>query len=127
MQTNKRARCSKKRINVYQMVNFECTCTVATINANLCYSSPQQAQYARNFNLFLSMTCFLFLSSTLSFVFYIDNCVFFSTDGYSHHDVKLHWSDNEAVKKYKDITMAQFQLIDPIRYEEQQLGASHGE
>ena len=51
---------------------------------------------------------------------------FFSKDGYSHHDVKLHWSDNEAVKKYKDITMAQFQLIDPIRYEEQQLGASHG-
>ena len=125
MQTNIRARCSKNVQTCTKWLTLGAR-TIATINANLCYSSLQQAQYARNFNLFLSCSfCFcheLYLSYSTS-----TSVLFFSTDGYSHHDVKLHWSDNEAVKKYKDITMAQFQLIDPIRYEEQQLGASHGE
>ena len=37
-------------------------------------------------------------------------------DGYSTDDVRLAWTSGNPVRKYKDITMAQFQLIDPIKY-----------
>ena len=48
-------------------------------------------------------------------------------DGYSTDDVRLAWTSGNPVRKYKDITMAQFQLIDPIKYFAKDDVDPHGE